>query len=88
MLELLGNMTVADYMIIAGLVLVSNGLYEFIKVGFQRIKYGKIEKCTLCDFRIQSNDEKLQNVMMVDHYEKFHPQVAFAARARYGKKED
>lgn len=88
MLEFFDTMTFGDLVALFGINLIGIGLYRIVIGAIRQIRDEKYETCSMCDFKVKVNIKRIQDEIVLNHYEKFHPEVASVARARYGKKED
>lgn len=77
-------MSTTDLLIVFWAFVLSRFVYDGLKWVWARFR---MESCTQCVFKIRVSERDIQDAMMLSHYEKFHPKLAFAARKKYGKEE-
>lgn len=81
----LDHISTSDLIAIFWAFVLSRFAYEGLKWAWSRFR---MESCTQCRFKIRISDPQLQDVVMLSHYEHFHPEKAVAAREKYGEKEE
>lgn len=88
MYGIFADITPRDVAVLIGCFILSRFAYEGIKRAWEWVTVGPKESCTQCHFKVRSNDRVVQNKIMLSHYEAAHPKLAFAARKKYGEKEE